>query len=151
MRLSDYFRKEMIKLNLKAEVKEEAIKELGSAMKGAKEITDYENFLKDVFEREALATTGICNGIAIPHARTDAVSQFVIAFGRSKRGVEFESLDGKPAKFIFLMGTPKDEVNQYLKLLGRLTRLLKKESFRESLLKAQEAREIIEIFEETEK
>lgn len=120
-------------------------------MKGAKEITDFESFLKDVFERENLSTTGICNGIAIPHARTDAVSQFVIAFGRSEEGVEFESLDGHPARLIFLMGTPKDEVKEYLRLLGRLTRLLKEESFRESLLKAEKAREIIEAFKKGDK
>ncbi len=151
IRLSGYLRKELIKLDLGATVKKEAIEELGAVIKGAKEVTDYESFLKGVFEREALTTTGIGNGIAIPHARTDTISQFVIAFGRSEKGVEFESLDGQPAKLIFLMGTPTKEINQYLKLLARLTSLLKRESFRESLLQAGEAKEIIEIFEETEK
>ncbi len=151
MRLSECFREKMIKLELEAQGKEEAIRELGKVMEGVKEITDQANFLKDVFEREALSTTGICNGIAIPHARTDTVSQFVIAFGRSEKGVEFESLDGRPAKLIFLMGTPKDEVKQYLRLLGRLTKLLREDSFRESLLKAGKAGEIIEIFKEADK
>jgi len=152
MRISDYLREDMICLNLKATGKEEAIKELGSFIRKAKEITNYEMFHKDVLEREKLTTTGIGEGVAVPHARTDAVTGFVIAFGKSEQGVEFDSLDGKKARLLFLMGTPKTAgLDEYLVLLAHLTRLLKEESFRESLLKAKSPAEIIEIFKNFEK
>jgi fructose-specific phosphotransferase system IIA component len=152
MRISDYLKEDMICLNLKATGKEEAIRELGSFIGKAKEITNYEMFHKDVLEREKLTSTGIGEGVAIPHARTDAVSGFVIAFGKSEKGVEFDSLDGKKARLLFLMGTPKTAgLNEYLVLLAHLTRLLKQQSFRESLLKAQSPAEIIDIFKNFEK
>jgi len=152
MRISDYLKEDMICLNLKATGKEEAIRELGGFIRKAKEITNYEMFHKDVLEREKLTTTGIGEGVAIPHARTDAVSGFVIAFGKSEKGVEFDSLDGKRAKLLFLMGTPKTAgLDEYLVLLAHLTRLLKQQSFRESLLKAESPAEIIDIFKNLEK
>ena len=152
MRISDYLKEDMICLNLKATGKEEAIRELGNFIRKAEEITNYEIFLKDVLEREKLTSTGIGEGVAIPHARTDAVSGFVIAFGKSEKGVEFDSLDGKKARLLFLMGTPKTAgLDEYLVLLAHLTRLLKGESFRESLLKAKSPAEIIDIFRNFEK
>ncbi|MFB0527697.1 MAG: PTS sugar transporter subunit IIA [bacterium] len=152
MRISDYLREDMICLHLKATGKEEAIRELGSFIRKAKEISNYEMFYKDVLEREKLTTTGIGEEVAIPHARTDAVSGFVIAFGKSEKGVEFGSLDGKKARLLFLMGTPKTAgLDEYLVLLAHLTRLLKQQSFRESLLKAGSPAEIIDIFRNFEK
>ena len=152
MKISDYLKEDMICLNLKVTGKEEAIRELGNFIRKAKEITNYEMFLKDVLEREKLTTTGIGDGVAIPHARTDAVTGFVIAFGKSEKGVEFDSLDGKRARLLFLMGTPKTAgLDEYLVLLAHLTRLLKQQSFREALLKAQSPAEIIEIFKNFEK
>ena len=150
MNISTYLKEERICLNLETTEKKAAIRELAGFLRAAKEITNFNSFLKDVFEREKVGTTGIGDGIAIPHARTDAVSEFVIAFGRSAKGVEFQSLDSKPVKLIFLMGAPKQNLNGYLRILARLTRLLKKVDFRKSLMEASSAREIIEIFEKTE-
>ena len=152
MRISDYLKEDMICLNVKATGKEEVIKELGSFIRKAEEISNYEMFHNDVLEREKLTTTGIGEGVAIPHARTDAVTGFVIAFGKSEQGVNFNSLDGKKARLLFLMGTPKRAgLDDYLVLLAHLTRLLKEESFRESLLKAKSTTEIIDIFKKFEK
>jgi PTS system nitrogen regulatory IIA component len=109
---------------------------------------DFDLFLEDVFERERLGTTGIGDGIAIPHARTDAVDQLVIALGRSARGVEFESLDGKKVKLLFLMGTPKGSVSHYLKILAQLTRLLKEGTFRDKLLEARDKEIVVSLFRE---
>ncbi len=151
MRIGDYLKEKHIILDLKARSKEEAIKEMSSVLKDAKEITAFEDFVKDVFERENLGTTGIGNEIAIPHARSDAVSDFVIAFGRSCEGVEFSSLDNKAAKLIFLMGSHKEKnLNNYLKILAHLTRLLQHSSFKEALLKATGSQEIIEEFKKAE-
>ncbi len=147
MKISDFLREKRILLNLEASNKEEAIKELGELLRDADEISDFDLFLKHVFERENLNTTGIGNNVAIPHARTDTVKKFVVAFGRSPQGIEFNSVDNKPAKFIFLMGTPMAKgLNKYLKILAYLTRLLNKKAFQEGLLKASSPQEIIENF-----
>jgi fructose-specific phosphotransferase system IIA component len=151
MKIGDYLEQDRISLDLKAHSKEEAVKEIAALLKSAEEIVDFDTFVKDVFDREKLGTTGIGNEIAIPHARTDAVKEFVIAFGRSSEGVEFNSLDGKPAKLIFLIGTQKEKnLNNYLKTLAHLTRLLKRESFRSLLLKASSPKEIIDEFKKVE-
>ena len=151
IKISDYLKEELIKVNLKTTEKYEVIKELARVMQNAQEITNYEKFLNDVFEREKLATTGIGNEIAIPHARTEVVTKFIMAIGISEKGIEFKSPDAKPAKLIFLMGIPKDEVPQYLKILACLTKLLKKEAFRKELSQAENARQIIETFRKFEK
>lgn len=151
MRISDYLKEKRILLNLKARYKEESIKEIAALLKDSKDIVNFRTFLSDVFEREKAGTTGIGNGLAIPHARTDAVKDFVIAFGRSQEGVEFKSLDGNLAKLIFLMGTPKEKgLSAYLKLLAQLTKILKNADFRESLLKASSPKEILNEFKKIE-
>ncbi|HDN85669.1 MAG: hypothetical protein DRP68_04285 [Candidatus Omnitrophota bacterium] len=152
MKVASFLKKERMIMNLEAQTKEEAIKEVANLIKDAPEIIDFESFVKDIFDREALATTAIGSQVAIPHARSDNVKNFVIAFGRSREGIDFNALDNKPVKLIFLMGTPKEEgINDYLKILAHLTRLLQKETFRESLLKAKSPEEIIEEFEKVER
>jgi fructose-specific phosphotransferase system IIA component len=145
-----YIRKELINLDLLSERKEDAIRELARLMESTQGVIDFDLFLEDVFERERLGTTGIGDGIAIPHARTDAVDQLVIALGRSARGVEFESLDGKKVKLLFLMGTPKGSVSHYLKILAQLTRLLKEGTFRDKLLEARDKEIVVSLFREIE-
>ncbi len=152
MLVSNYLKESQISLDIKAANKNEAIKELSLLLKDCKDIANFDDFIEDVFSREALSTTGIGSEIGIPHARTEAVKDFVIAFGRSKAGVEFASLDERPVKLIFLMGTPKEKnLTQYLQLLSKLTRLLKNESFRETLLKARNPEEILAEFKKAEK
>ena len=152
MLVSSYLKENQISLDIKAANKDEAIKELSLLLKDCKDIANFDDFIQDVFSREALSTTGIGNEIGIPHARTEAVKDFVIAFGRSEDGIEFASLDGKPVKLIFLMGTPKEKnLTQYLQFLAKLTRLLKDESFRNALLKARSPKEILAEFKKAEK
>ena len=151
MKIGDYLKEERILLELKAASKEEAIKELAQLLHGAAEVLNHEQFVKDIFSREALSSTGIGDHVAVPHTRTDAVKEFVIAFGRSSQGLDFKSIDGKPAKFIFLLGTlRKKGLNSYLKTLAHLTRLLQKEAFQKALLQASHPREIIEAFKKIE-
>ena len=145
-----YIREELINLDLLSERKEDAIRELARLMERTQGMIDFDLFLEDVFKRERLGTTGIGDGIAIPHARTDAVDQLVIALGRSARGVEFESLDGKKVKLLFLMGTPKGSVSHYLKILAQLTRLLKEGTFRDKLLEARDKELVVSLFREIE-
>ena len=151
MNIAEFLKEDRISLNLKASNKEKTIEEMAGLLRDANEISDFDLYLKDVYEREALQTTGIGNRIAIPHARTDAVTEFVIAFGRSVEGVEFNSLDKKSVKIIFLMGTPKKKgVNSYLQILAYLTRLLNKEDFREALLNASTPKTVINEFRKFE-
>ncbi len=150
MNIAEYMDSAKIVLDLKASNKEEAIRNLAQIVKDSKEIEDYNRFLNDIFEREELGTTGIGLGVALPHARTQAVNSFVIAVGKVTEGVDFKSLDGEAVKLIFLMGTPKDEVQNYLKILAHLTRLLKKESVRTPLFEAKTPQDIIEIFRREE-
>lgn len=151
VKITNFLREERIALDLSAYDKEDAIRKVAALLGNATEISDFDLFLKDVFERELLSTTGIGNGIAIPHARTRAVKEFVIAVGRSSDGVDFGALDNRPANLIFLMGTPKDKgLNSYLRILAHLTRLLQKEDFKKGLLYASSPKEIVEQFREVE-
>ena len=107
MRISDHISEKMICLALENTTKDGVIRELAELLKDSEDVTDFDVFLKDVFEREKLSATGIGNEIAIPHARTGAVDNIIIAFGRVSQGVDFNGIDNKPVKLVFLMGTPK--------------------------------------------
>ncbi|MBN1622437.1 MAG: PTS sugar transporter subunit IIA [Endomicrobiales bacterium] len=150
MRISDYLDKHLIAIDLKADHKDEAIKKLVGLMKNSDGMLDYPLFITDVLEREKIATTGIGNEVAIPHARTDAVNKIKISLGVSAQGINFDSLDGKKVKIIFLIGTPKSEINTYLVILAQLTRLLRNVSFREEICKASDPSTIMEIFKKSE-
>ena len=151
MKFCDHLREDRTNIHMKARTKDEAIKELAELLRDADEVTDFDGFVRDVFEREEVASTGIGNRAAAPHARTDAVSRFVIAVGRSEEGIEFDSIDGQPVNVFFLMGTPKSPLGNYLKMLASLMRLLKERGFVDSLVKAKSADEVISYFREAEK
>lgn len=150
MKISDYLRKELIFLNIEKETKKEVIKEIAEFMKSAKDIINFEEFLKDIFEREEISSTGIGEGIAIPHARTLAVSNTVICFARTKKEIEFDSIDNKPVRLIFMIGAPKEDIKFYLKVLASLTFLLKKKSLKQALIKAKNEEEVLKAFRKAE-
>ncbi len=151
MKICDYLKEDQIILKLSGSTKEEVIRELAETLRSNPEIGDLEAFIEDTFQREKFSTTGIGHEIAIPHARTEAVSDIVIAFGRSPDGLDFASLDGRPAKLVFLIGTPKrTQLSTYLSVLARLTRLLEKNSFRQGLLDAKSGSEIVGAFRQIE-
>jgi PTS system fructose-specific IIC component len=152
MKISPHLKPEQILLQIKSNKKEDIIKELVALIKDSTEIKNFEEFQKDVFKREEIGSTGIGNGIAIPHARSEAVKEFIIVFGRSDAGIDFDAVDNKPVNLFFLMGTPKEKnINGYLKILAHLSRLLTKKALREALVKAATAEEIIKEFEKAEK
>lgn len=151
MKIADLIKENRILLNLKSNNKDDAILEVASLLKEGQEIINFNAFLQDIFEREKLSATGIGNGVAIPHARSEAVKDFVIAIGRSQQGIEFGALDRKPVNLILLIGTPKEEIGGYLKLLARLSRLLSKEKLKQELLKANNPKQVIGIFSEIKK
>lgn len=150
IRISEAIREQAIVLDLKAQEKVAVIKELVSIMVGLGLIGDEERFLADILKRENLESTGIGLGVAIPHARTTAASELFLAFGRSAKGVDFNSLDGKPSHLIFLIAAPEENKSQYIMALARLSKILRKEEMRTRLSKATAPAEVIDILKQAE-
>ena len=150
MKVSDYLKPECCIMNLEAEGKDEAIRELVSGLFKAKAVADLEKFVKDILEREELGSTGIGHNIAIPHARTSSVKGFVIGFGRSKKGIDFKSIDGQDVNLIFLMGADPKELNLYLRLLAELSKLLMNHSFRKELMSVEKGEDIVKVIKKYE-
>ncbi len=150
MKITQLLRPDLIKMEITSKDKTSAIRELAELMRNKKEVKDLDKFIHDVYEREQLGSTAVGDGIALPHARSEGISELIIAFGRSSSGLDFDALDAKPVNLIFLIGTPKDDVGTYLKTLAHLSRLLKKETIRNKLLSAGSPQEIIQTFKEVE-
>lgn len=137
-------------MDLKANKKEEAIREIGSQISLTGKVKDIDRFIKDILERESLGSTGIGHKVAIPHARTDSTEGFVIGFGRSLKGIDFAALDDEPVNCIFLMGANTAELNLYLRLLAELSKLLMQNAFRRALQEAKTPEEVIATFKKFE-
>ncbi|MBL7170931.1 MAG: PTS sugar transporter subunit IIA [Candidatus Omnitrophica bacterium] len=137
MRIIDFLSEKCISTNLKGRNKREVLEELVDLLVKAGEIEDKEEMVKVLLEREKLGSTGIGEGIGIPHGKTKTVKKLVAAFGRSEKGIDFDSLDGEPAYLFFLMVAPQDSAGPHLKALARISRLLKEKDFREELMRAQ--------------
>lgn len=142
MDISSFLTEGRILLDLDAPSKDEALDELLAALAGAAEINDFDQYVADVRSREALGSTGIGDGLAFPHARSNAVDKLVIVFGRSRSGIEFDAIDGKPVHLIFLMAAPNADLSIYLKVLAHVSLLLRRESLRQALLSAGAAAEV---------
>jgi len=125
MSFFEILKNECINSNLKSNDKYEVIEELLNNLNENGLLANREQALQDVFEREQYLSTGLENGLAIPHAKSEGVESLVMSFGICRGGVDFESLDGKPAKYIFLMLSPKDTSGPHLKALGQITRTFK--------------------------
>jgi PTS system fructose-specific IIA component/PTS system nitrogen regulatory IIA component len=151
MRLTDYLAKEFCIMDLKATTKEEAIKELVSVLASSGKVKDKDDFVKHILERERLGSTGIGNKVAIPHAPTQSVEGLLIACGRSKQGIDFQSHDGEEVNSVFLIGTNPGDLNLYLKLLASLSKLLNDKLFRDEFAKVESGEGLIELFKKYEK
>ena len=150
MKISPLLLPEFIVLDLKSQTRLDALHELTQLLKTHPHMKDFAAFCRAVHEREAMGTTALGHDIAIPHARTDQVVQILFAVGRSNSGILFEGKDPQMVKLIFLMGTPKKMVMEYLQLLGSLAKVLKEEPFRASLLAASSPDEFIRLFQQQE-
>lgn len=147
MQVMDFLSKKAIVLDIKATKKEEVIKDLVDALINAGDIEKrHRNKLIDaLMARESLGSTAIGQGIAIPHAKSDCVNKLIAAFGLSKKGVDFDSLDGEPAYIFFLLVAPQDSAGPHLKALARISRLLKDKYFRDSLKASNDDKSVIKI------
>ncbi len=142
MKILDVLEKEAILVDLQAKDKIGILNELVSP---AARITgiDHNDMVRVLMERERLGSTGIGGGIGIPHGKLKQLDKLVLGFGLSRQGVDFESMDGRPTHLFFLLITPENATDLHLKLLARVSRLLKKESIREKLMNAKSAEEVI--------
>jgi len=148
MDISKHLHKEHIVIPLKCESKFQAIEELVNALHRSRRLNDRDLALKDVLEREGYSSTGLEKGLAIPHSKTDGVSGLEIALGISPEGIDFESLDGKPARLIFLVLSPRNTSGPHIQALAVISRNLKKNELREKLEKASSAKEVMQIIRE---
>lgn len=144
MRIMDFLNDKYVSLNLKARNKREVLEELVELLVKGGELENKEEMVKVLLEREKLGSTGIGEGIAIPHGKTKTVKKLVAAFGRSVNGIDFDTLDGEAAHLFFLLVAPYDSAGPHLKALARISRLLKDENFREELMKASSKEALLE-------
>lgn len=147
MLVMDFLSKKAIVTDIKSTKKEDVIKELVDSLIDSGEIEKRcRNKLIDaLMSRESLGSTAIGQGIAIPHAKSDCVTKLLAAFGLSKKGVDFDSLDGELAYIFFLLVAPQDSAGPHLKALARISRLLKDKYFRDTLRSCQDDKSVIKI------
>ena len=150
MKLSKFCGEDLISFELKRESKNEVISELVDLGSRSKLVKDGNELLKDVLEREKLVTTGVGYGVAFPHAKSKAVKGIVITFGRSKKGVDFDSMDKKPVHLFFLIAAPEDAIGAHLNVMARLSYLMKSEKNRDKLMKIKSPKELLEVLDSVE-
>jgi len=144
--IKDMFSKERVCFELKSGSKDDVISELTDILAADGKIIDKEKFKEAVMNREKEFSTGIGMGIAIPHGKSDAVAEASIAFGKSTKGIDYDSMDGEPAHFFFLIAVPTESNDVHLRALSEISRKLMHAEVRESLLKAATFEEFINVF-----
>ncbi len=147
MQIMDFLSKQAILVDIKSTRKEDVIKEMVDQLISAGDVEkrNRNKLIDALMAREALGSTAIGQGIAIPHAKSDCVEKLVAAFGLSKKGVDFDSLDGELAYIFFLLVAPQDSAGPHLKALARISRLLKDKYFRDILRTCIDEKSVIKI------
>ncbi len=147
MKILDVLQKDAILADLKSKDKKGILEELATPLAGIARITR-DSLVKVLMERERLGSTGIGGGIGIPHGKLKNLDSLALGFGLSKKGVDFESMDGRPTHIFFLLVTPESSTGLHLKLLARISRILKNDIFKEKLMNAANREEIYEAIRE---
>ncbi|MDI6704345.1 MAG: PTS sugar transporter subunit IIA [bacterium] len=142
--------KRLILLDLKTNNKNETIQRLVDLISKSKDIKDKRKVLDAIIERERTMSTGIGKGIAIPHAKSNAAKRIVVAFARSKEGVEFDAVDKNPVYLFFIVVGPEESQDEYLKVMAHLTSYLNKEINRKNLMEARSEKEIMALVSKIE-
>jgi len=136
VRMKDLLHDDLVIDEIAATDKPGVIRELAAHVRAAGKVADADELVRVLTERESLGSTGIGDGVAIPHGKLTAITDMVVAFGRSRKGVDFQSLDSKPAHLFFLLVTPVDKPGDHLKTLARISRILKNPVLRDNLMHA---------------
>jgi PTS system nitrogen regulatory IIA component len=145
LKVLDFLDPEAVVVDLAATTKKAVLEDLVSLLAKSGKIKDAKATVDILLEREKLGSTGIGQGIAIPHAKTDQTEHVTAAFGLSRRGVQFDALDGEPVYIFFLLVAPPNAAGLHLKALARISRLLKDKFFRQSLRDVKDAAEVLKI------
>ncbi|HIJ50189.1 MAG TPA: PTS sugar transporter subunit IIA [Nitrospinae bacterium] len=145
MKIDEILKKESVIADLVGKNKLEVIQEMTSCLKQNNIIKSDQVLLATLMEREKLGSTGIGENVAIPHGKSDELTQIITVFARSLEGVEFESLDQKPVHFVCMVIAPAHSTGQHLKVLARISRLFKNQVLREGILKAEDSNAIYSI------
>jgi len=148
MKLTTFLKREFIIKELKATTKEAALAELTAVLTHAGGTVDHDETVKVLMARERLGSTGIGDGIAIPHGKIHGLDDLMIAIGISNKGVDFNAMDGKPVHLFFLLIAPENSSGQHLKVLARISRLLKDNVLRKKLMEAESQDELFNLLVE---
>ncbi len=148
MKISEILNKNLLIPNLQSKNKKGVLEELASVLVAQGKLPDLEKVVEVLLDREKLGSTGIGDGIAIPHGKIRDLGEVVASFGRSREGVEFESIDQKPTHLFFLLVAPENSAGIHLKALARISRLLKDPNFRKRLMEAENEEGLFQIISE---
>ena len=150
VKLSEHLNSDLIQLNMTGKSKYQIIEDMIEFIAKKDSSIDKEIVLRDVIEREQYLSTGLENGLAVPHGKTIGTKRLVIALGICPNGIDFDSLDGKESQIIFLLISPKDTSGPHIQALAQIARDLKAKAVRDQLIAASSEKEIIQIFSENE-
>lgn len=145
MRITELLDRDFIVPALTAKTKKEVLRELVDCITRKESGVESDDLLRVLLEREELGSTGIGDGIAIPHGKAKSIKRLIVSFGRSLEGVDFQSMDGKLTHIIFLLIAPQDSAGVHLKALARISRLLKDSAFRKHIMEANSLQEIYDL------
>lgn len=148
MKILDILAVDSIVPELQGKTKHQVLEELIDAVKQNKPQVNSERLMKVLLERERLGSTGIGDGIAIPHGKLKEIDDLVLSFGRSTQGIDFESMDGKPVHLFFLLVAPESCAGIHLRALARIARLLKNGVVRKRLGKVDNREDIVSIIQQ---
>ncbi len=151
MKIEGLLSEKYIELHLDVATKAQVIDKMLSIAGSHQGVRNHRKLRQDVLKREKEMSTGIGKQIALPHAKTDAVSDPVLALATLEKSIHFDSIDKEPVQVIFLLATPEEMLAEHLKLLGRITRLAGRADVREKLMAALTPSEVLELFREEEK
>jgi fructose-specific phosphotransferase system IIA component len=150
MRLTEILKPQDIKIPLAATTKTDAIAELVNLLAANGEVTDPKRVLEAVLDREATRTTGIGNGLAIPHGKCAGVPSLVMAIGKAATPIDFQAIDGRPVSLIWLLASPPDKTGQHIHALARISRLMTIDKFRQAVSAATTAQELYDLIVQQE-
>jgi len=150
MRISDILSEQLVMTGLPGSSKDEIIDAMIDLVAVSPKVLDKDRVREAILEREKIMSTGVGHGFAIPHGKTDAVSDIVAAFAVTAEPIDYQSLDEKPVRLVFLLVGKDNMVGPHIKLLSRISRLMHKEEFRNRLLELKTSKEIIEMFKQEE-
>ena len=146
--IKDMLRQDLILDDIKASDKTGVLREFAGLLKSADKIKDEDELARVLLERELLGSTGIGDGVAIPHGKLHIIPEMIVAFGRSRNGVNYDSIDSQPVYLFFLLVTPEDMPGEHLRALARISRILKNPVLRDNLRRASRREELLRLIYE---